>query len=161
MAYSDRVYGATPVFVAPPGQVIKGTVRDKETGELLAGIELVGKLFEVGAVTDENGRFELPAVVKGDSYALKTVPTKRQPYFTSRLGRHKVVRDSTPGYSGIEANIQCMKGFWKDLRVVGPGGEPLMGVEGVGLQQRLPRVRCATLGYVVQPRRGCVVYPKP
>lgn len=137
MAYSDRVYGSTPVFVAPPGQVIKGTVRDKATGDLLPGIEVVGKLFEVGAVTDKNGRFELPAVVKGESYALRTVPTKRQPYFTTRLGRHKVVRDTTPGYSAIEADLQCMKGFWKDLRVVGPDGEPLRGVEGVGLQQRL------------------------
>ena len=24
--------------------------------------------------------------------------------------------------------------------------------------ESLPRVRCATLGYVVQPRRGCVVW---
>ncbi len=137
----DSVYGATFDLVAPPGRSIHGIVRDRTTGKPLSNVEVVGMQSETRSVTDESGRFELTGFVKESDrrHKLMLVPTRSQPYYIVSAKRPEnsfvpfhAVRD-TSGLAPIETEVECVRGFWKAVRVTDPDGKPLEGVVGTGL----------------------------
>lgn len=67
---SHGFYAATFDMVVGPAKPIVGTVRDKDTGNPLAGIVIEDGRGKGRAVTDNNGRYRLPGVAKQTEYAL-------------------------------------------------------------------------------------------
>jgi hypothetical protein len=69
------------------------------------------------------------------------VPTRSRPYYIVSAKRPEnsfvpfhTVRD-TSGLAPIETEVECVRGFWKAVRVTGPDGKPLDGVVGTGLSR--------------------------
>lgn len=160
MVYSDRVYDASFDLVAPPGLTIRGTVRDKETGDALPGVTLVERLSDNTTVSDANGQFEMSGFVKCDRYRLTTVPSRTHPWFTRAPGRHHVVHNVSRDLSPIETEIKCVRGFWKTVRAVGLDGQPLEGVTGVGLTKEGATGEYGLAGPLTFPHRVILTHEK-
>src|SRR5207244_10154672 len=85
-------YGATFDHAAAPTKPIIGVVRDKDTGKPLAGAivqshKLAGSnVYERGhlqTVADQNGRYQLTGMPKGEGNIVRAVPPEGQPYLMS------------------------------------------------------------------------------
>ena len=114
----DRVYGATFDYLAPISRPIVGTVRDRATGDPVAGATIRGRTQHVPK-SDENGRFELLGCAKAEQYTLRVVPDGL-PYFTA--GAQLV---DTPGFEPLEADFQLERGIRMTGRVTTqPSGAP-------------------------------------
>ena len=76
--------------IVAPGRPVAGTVRAKDSGKALAGVfvrtvipaawpTLDAQNF-VGTTTDEQGRYRLPGLSRGDAHIIRVVPALNQPY---------------------------------------------------------------------------------
>ncbi len=79
------LYGATFDHVASPTRLVTGTVRDRETRQPLAGVEIsghaaVGDWTDVRAITDDQGRYRLAGLPKADRYRLYARPKEGSLY---------------------------------------------------------------------------------
>jgi RNA polymerase sigma factor (sigma-70 family) len=130
--YPRRHFGATFDYVAPPARPIRGVVRDKATGEPVAGVLLrsryIGALDRaIGgeARTDADGRYELPGYPKSDTYELVVHPDEGQPYvrMTARL-------KDTPGLAPLAGDIELVGGIPCRGRLTDKDtGKPVAGAE--------------------------------
>jgi RNA polymerase sigma factor (sigma-70 family) len=118
-------YGATFDHLAAPSKPIRGTVREKDTGKPVPGVQ-VGCQAGAGeggnqSVTDERGRYEILGIRKSDQYWISVgappiIPT------------HKEVAD-TPGLSPVTADFEVERGLVVRLRITEKGtGKPLGGL---------------------------------
>ena len=65
-AFAARtVYGATFDHLIPPGRALTGVVRDKRTGQPMAGVRVGGTETNARTTTDAEGRYTLPGFPKG------------------------------------------------------------------------------------------------
>jgi RNA polymerase sigma factor (sigma-70 family) len=116
LAAVTRPAGATPFFagvngaafehVALPSRPIRGVVRDRATGKPVAGVKISASGYPPTAVTDEDGRYELPGCSKTDVYFVLAQPQTGQPYFAA-LAR---VPDG-PGLDPLTANLELVGGI--------------------------------------------------
>ncbi|MEX0713212.1 MAG: M56 family metallopeptidase [Pirellulales bacterium] len=132
-------FGARFETTAEPAQPIEGVVRDADTGEPLAGVEvrlyayaespLVAEGF-LSAVTDAQGRYALAGVAKPNhpegKNRLHVIPTGEQPYFRTEVEAPKVA-----GLDPVTCDVGLKRGIWIRGRAMDRGtGEPLPGVVG-------------------------------
>jgi RNA polymerase sigma factor (sigma-70 family) len=94
------LYGTTFDHVASPSRPVTGTVRDRETRQPLAGVEVsghatVGDWEDVRAITDAQGHYRLAGLPKADRYRLKALPGEDSCYLP--VGTEAVAAD------GLEA----------------------------------------------------------
>ena len=87
----DLVYHrAHFVHALAPGRAIAGVVRDKDTGEPIAGVKIDGAVGDdrqrtlpqrgVEATTDAEGRYQLAGLIPGHAYGLSATPAEGSPY---------------------------------------------------------------------------------
>jgi RNA polymerase sigma factor (sigma-70 family) len=76
-------------YAAAPAQPIEGFIRDKDTGQPIAGVKLRGMVFEenslvtapgVEATSDALGHYRLGGLPRANAYRLFTEPGRGQPY---------------------------------------------------------------------------------
>jgi RNA polymerase sigma factor (sigma-70 family) len=107
-----NVYGASFDYLAVASRTIRGVVRDKDTAKPLAGVSVRINLSSwrgdnrwATAVTDKEGRYELPGLAKSPSYPLVANPPDGL-YFQ----RWVDVRD-TEGLAALTADIELVRGL--------------------------------------------------
>ena len=92
-AESNGYYGAKFDHPVEPGMAIVGTVKDKESGQPLAGVRVSAYLIvdhsHIGqsrwaAETDKDGRFRIDGFPSGGEKLIDLYPGKEQPYLVSR-----------------------------------------------------------------------------
>jgi protocatechuate 3,4-dioxygenase beta subunit len=94
------LYGTTFDHVAGPTRPVTGTVRDRETGRPLAGVEVFGHAVgghgeDVRTVADGQGVYRLAGLPKADKYRLRAWPKEDSGYLP--------VGTEVPGGDGLEA----------------------------------------------------------
>jgi RNA polymerase sigma factor (sigma-70 family) len=117
-------YGATFQHAAAPTKPIIGTVRDRDTGEPLAGVSIQSDTIRgsplvrdyIRTTSDARGRFQLLGLPKGEGSEIVAVPADGQPYFRWI----KEVRD-TPGLAPTTVDFQLKRGVWLRGRVTDKG----------------------------------------
>jgi Carboxypeptidase regulatory-like domain len=115
-------YGATFEHVARVGRTIRGTIRDRDSGEPVPGVRVDAWGFTTKHVfSDRDGRYELPGVAKSDHYFLVAEPVQVQPYFLGEID----VADGR-GVGPITADIPLVRGLLLEGRVTDKEtGKPL------------------------------------
>ena len=86
-------WAVTGMFAQTTG-LVKGVVRDAESGETLIGVAVYEETLKVGTVTDNRGAFEL------------TLPYGRHQLQFSFVGYHTLKKDITVGAKSQTLNIQ-------------------------------------------------------
>ncbi len=119
-----RFYGASFEFVAAPARLIRGVVRDKDTGKPLAGVS-VGIGHHLGpswiSVTDKEGRYELLGLARLPQYMLQLKPADGQPYF-----QRSALLDDKPGPAPLTADFEMVSGSTVRGRVLDKAtGKPI------------------------------------
>jgi beta-lactamase regulating signal transducer with metallopeptidase domain len=111
-----NVYGADFTFIAAPTRPYDGVVKDAETGEPVAGVELRSYRFagseQPGIMTlrvksDAQGRFRMTGLPIGAGNILLLVPGDDQPYFLQEI--------QLPNQSGKDpapVQVAVTKGIW-------------------------------------------------
>lgn len=123
------LYGPAFDYPAAPSKPIRGSVREKGTGKLLAGIR-VGCQAASGdesseAFTDKRGHYEIPGVRKSDQYILN-LGYRNPPY----INYSKNVED-TPALGPITADFEMERALTLCIRVTEKGnGKPVRGSIG-------------------------------
>jgi RNA polymerase sigma factor (sigma-70 family) len=126
-------YGATFDHVAAPTQPIVGAVRDKDTGEPLAGVTVQSEKLagsdlygdsSLKTVTDKKGHYRLTGMPRGKGNILKALPGEGQPY-------HIAVRSvpgSPAGVGPVSADFALKRGVLVKGRVTDKAtGRPVRG----------------------------------
>jgi RNA polymerase sigma factor (sigma-70 family) len=175
---SSMIYGANFDYLVKPSRLIRGTVREKDSGKALVGIRIYGMGFTdsvtAETVTDNQGRYELPGCPKDDKYGLMASPMRGAPYFHS-----KIVLQDTPGLGPLTADLELTRGIPCEGKVLdGETGQAVPGEIrysplwpnpnvpedlGVGRISIVP-VSTATIGAdgtyrcVVLPGCGCLAF---
>ncbi|MEX2118286.1 MAG: M56 family metallopeptidase [Pirellulales bacterium] len=130
-------FGARFEMTAEPAQPVQGVVRDADTGDPLAGVEV--RLYQyaesllrvegfVSAGTDAQGRYVLAGVPKPNhperKNKLRVVPGVEEPYFRTELEAPKVDR-----LDPVRCDVALKRGIWIDGRAIDGGTGA--GVPGV------------------------------
>src|SRR5439155_7159549 len=95
---APALYGPDLVFVVDPGKVIRGVVREADTGKPSPGVEVHCQGLK--ALTDAAGRYEIRGLARASSYTLWV----RTDLAAGRLGRQLTVPD-TSSYAPVTADI--------------------------------------------------------
>ncbi|HUY90176.1 MAG TPA: carboxypeptidase regulatory-like domain-containing protein [Pirellulales bacterium] len=115
----DRAYGATFDHLAAPARTIVGVVRQRGSGQPIAGVKIDSRQTMDRTTTDAEGRFELLGAPKAKSY-LVDAKAENLPYFSAQLR----IAD-TPGLDPIQVEIELDRGVAVAGRVsVRESGEP-------------------------------------
>jgi RNA polymerase sigma factor (sigma-70 family) len=108
------LYGIPFDHVAGPTKLIAGTVRDKETGEPVAGVYISGSPAEMGWLetanelmvkTDAQGHYKLAGLPKSKQYRLRAGPGEGSVY----LSRAKL-ESGTGGLDPMTVDFEMLKG---------------------------------------------------
>jgi len=134
---SPAFYSALFDHVAGPAKLITGTVRDKETGKPIAGVQVQGSSDDgwwensVRATTDAQGRYRLIGLAKSKAYRLRVWPETDKLY----LPRGQEV-SGTEGLNAITVDFEMVRGVQIHGRITDKAtGKPLRtGLRYVPLQ---------------------------
>ncbi len=139
----DRWPEPTPVvfhahrfeYAAAPVKPIVGVVRDKDTGQPIAGMNLRATVYNkdsgvnrpargVEATTDTQGRYRLAGLTKGSTYRVYVEPGEGLPYLKATL----LASASSPGLEPVTFDIALKRGVVVRGRVTDKGtGRPVSG----------------------------------
>jgi Sigma-70, region 4 len=116
-----------------PSRRVHGTIRDKESGKPIAGLEIQAAVFDehslipapgVEASTDAEGRYRLDGLSKAPAYRLFIKPNRGLPYTNASLK----VSAETPGLEPITFDIAMKRGIVVRGRVTDKlTGRPIHG----------------------------------
>jgi protocatechuate 3,4-dioxygenase beta subunit len=107
------VYGARFDHLIGPGRTLTGVVRDRRTGQPLAGLKVAGREASARTTTDAEGRYTLPGFPKAESYEVTVLAGHRPPYFVTC----RVVTD-TAGLDPLRADVECVPGIPMRLKLI-------------------------------------------
>jgi beta-lactamase regulating signal transducer with metallopeptidase domain len=116
-AESNGYYGSKFDHPVEPGTEIVGTVKDKETGQPLAGIRVSAEIVvnQMGtrtspwaSETDKDGRFRIDGLPSGGKKLLDLYPGKDQPYLVSR----GIEVQTASGAKPAETEIKLHRGMF-------------------------------------------------
>ena len=144
---SEKTYGNEPVVIAEPSRIVRGIIRDRESGDPISGatVSLTKVPLDLfvpdsdgflSATSDAQGRYELsglPKVGRGEkrSISLAIEPPRRaletdQAYFRSRQ-----VVPRAEGFEPIKFDIALTRGVWASGQVTdSKTGDPVPSVVG-------------------------------
>jgi RNA polymerase sigma factor (sigma-70 family) len=83
IAAARGIPGATFEYVTAPGCTIRGVVRDKASGQPVAGVTVSEQQTIPTALTDGDGRFEIRGCPRLPQYVVRARPQDGQPYFAA------------------------------------------------------------------------------
>ena len=119
-------------YVASPTRPHEGVVRDKDTGEPIAGVSVesyrfadggVGNVRNVRATTDALGKFRLVGMPRGLGNEVYVIPPGDRPYFPTR----QPLPDA-PGLGPIAVEFALKRGVWLRGRLADAAtGRPARG----------------------------------
>jgi RNA polymerase sigma factor (sigma-70 family) len=119
----NTIHGAAFEYLARPSRLIQGTVREKGTGKLLAGIPIISPNSTAQVRTDAQGRYELPGLPKGNRYGIMARSDSGESYFSAGIE----VGD-TPGLAPLTADLEMTRGISFEGKVLdGETGKPARG----------------------------------
>jgi RNA polymerase sigma factor (sigma-70 family) len=120
-------------FATKPTQPIEGVVRDKDTGQPLAGLTLQAAIVEqrslgpapgVETMTDAQGRYRLTGLPKAPAYRIFVKPGAGKPYLNATLE----ATANSPGLEPIPFDIAMKRGILVRGRVTDKvTGRPVVG----------------------------------
>jgi beta-lactamase regulating signal transducer with metallopeptidase domain/protocatechuate 3,4-dioxygenase beta subunit len=122
-------YGATFEHRVRPAKPVVGVVRDKDTGESLAGVRLRGEpslggsslIQWVETTSDAQGKYRLTGLPRRTRTNILAIPPDDQPYMLSQL---KVKDD--PGTKETTLDFAMKRGLWIEGQVTDKAtGEPV------------------------------------
>jgi beta-lactamase regulating signal transducer with metallopeptidase domain/5-hydroxyisourate hydrolase-like protein (transthyretin family) len=123
-------HGAECTIVAQPALPIEGVIRDAENGRPIAGatvtaVQVAGSRFSIegliNATSDEQGRYRLIGLPKGDGHKLAVYPPIDQPYFITE----DLTVSAGPDLKAVTYDIALRRGIWITGRVTdNVTGEP-------------------------------------
>jgi hypothetical protein len=130
-AMERQLHGPEVTVVAEREKVIRGIVKDRDTGRGRPGVEVtLGRIsaFEIlsvphTATTDSNGKFELRGCRKHPAY----IPEVEVDTQTGYLPAQVEVKD-TAGYEPIDVEIASAKGILVTGKMTDSNGKPLSGL---------------------------------
>ena len=114
-------YGSHFQYAAEPAQPVEGIVRDAKTGEPLAGVEIRATQFAgvhqfigdmLGTISDQQGRYRLDGMPKGEGNRILAVPNDDQPYFLREFNV-----PSGPELQTVKFDLELHRGTWIRGRV--------------------------------------------
>ena len=118
-------YGATFDHVAAPSKPVIGVVRDTDTGKPIVGAVVeksnalpvpeprpIDDRVRFRAVTDEDGRYRITGLPRGQGNALRASPPAGQPYLMSA----KEIPEE-PGLEPVTVDFALKRGVWIDVKV--------------------------------------------
>ncbi len=111
--WKHTIHGARFDYLAPPGRALTGVVKDRRTGQPIAGVWVAGKGTNARTKTDADGRYTLPGFAKGRQYGLMVMALNRPPYFVTC----RSVPD-TAGLDPIRADVDCEPGIPLRLKLI-------------------------------------------
>ena len=127
---SEKIYGSKFTFFAEPSQLIEGVVKDSNTGDPLAGVQVVSDAFAgnpdgrrnlLKTVSDAQGRYRLDGMPKGEGNRILAIPADGQPYFMCKFDV-----PTAPGFDVIRFDLPVHRGVLIDGRVADKvTGEPI------------------------------------
>ncbi|AGA31133.1 sigma-70 family RNA polymerase sigma factor [Singulisphaera acidiphila] len=119
-------------YIAAPGRVVTGVVRDQDTAAPLVGVEIHGMSFdssnlayykEVNAISDEQGRYRLVGLGQADHYRLFATPGQGQPYPTAEF----IEKSTAFGSQSAIIDLRLKRGILVRGRVTDKAtGKPLV-----------------------------------
>ena len=84
MQFTQTVYGPQFEYIATPGRIVRGTVRDAQTHEPLAGVRLSNGTVNLDLVSDAHGNYQINGYTQQAQYiGLTAWPSESQPYLAS------------------------------------------------------------------------------
>jgi RNA polymerase sigma factor (sigma-70 family) len=121
-------HGTTGSLAVAPSRLITGVVRDRLTGQPLAGVTvssylLAGSNFintQVQTTSDARGRFTLAGMPKGDGNVILAVPGPAQPH----LGASARVPDPA-GFAPVTVDFALRRGVWIEGVVTDQASKPV------------------------------------
>jgi RNA polymerase sigma factor (sigma-70 family) len=120
-----KAYGATLEHTVAPSRLIRGVVRDKRTGQPVAGVEIsTSPTYTTHRTqTDQEGRYEIQGYVKtAEGYHISVSPVGL-PYFSAG-----VLFPDTPGLDPVQGDIELVSGIRVHGRVTHAAtGQPIAG----------------------------------
>ena len=120
--FNHGLYGPDVTVLLAPSRPLVGTVRDKKTGQPIAGAVVSEVNNHVPkAVTDKDGRYRLEGVPKKSHYGLNVAGTKGVPIFDYT---HMWVAD-VAGLDPLETDLTVTRGIELTGRVVDAAGKPV------------------------------------
>ena len=127
-----KTFGNEPVVVAEPSRIIRGVVRDRESGDPIPGVTVARHSYDpqkennvdgiLSTITDAQGRYELTGLPRVASAEKRTLmlgiepprgdPETDRAYFRSS---HRV--PTAAGFEPIEFDISLTRGVWASGQV--------------------------------------------
>lgn len=107
------IHGAAFDYLVRPARLIRGTVRDRDTGKSLAGIRISAVNSTAHVLTDAHGHYELPGCRKGDRYGIMAFPLSGAAYFSGSTE----IKD-TEGLGPLTADLELVAGIPFEGKVV-------------------------------------------
>lgn len=118
---SGNLQGARVEITAPPGRVVEGVIRDRDTGAPLEGISVVGH-FTAQSTTDADGRYRLGGLPAAMPVQVR-VAAGDQPYLAV-----EAMAPSPAGLAPANLDFALKRCVWVDGRVVNAAtGDPVVG----------------------------------
>jgi RNA polymerase sigma factor (sigma-70 family) len=117
-ADTNTYHGASFRYVAIPSKPVIGVIRDRDTKQPLAGVNIYvmnGEYFSLAYIrtkTDAEGRYRLDGLPKGKGQKIIARPPDDQPY----LIVHAEVAD-TPGFEPVTVDFDLKRGVWIEGKV--------------------------------------------
>jgi RNA polymerase sigma factor (sigma-70 family) len=125
-------YGSDFRHAAAPTKPVVGVVRDKDTKKPLAGVTVqsykmannpIHGVDLVKTTTDDQGRYRLTGMPRGEGGKVMIVPPDDQPY----VAAHAEVPD-TPGFDPVTVDFELKRGVWIEGKITDKlTGKPLRG----------------------------------
>src|SRR5262249_4302689 len=129
-----------------PGKPIEGVVRDRDSGQPIAGLKLEGMVFEersrvpapgVEARTDDQGHYRLTGLPRAPAYRLFVEPGGGKPYLNATFR----VAGDTPAFDAVTYDFALKRGIVLRGKVTDKAtGRPVSGFVNVYTFQDNPHI---------------------
>jgi RNA polymerase sigma factor (sigma-70 family) len=106
VAYPVEFHLATFDYVAPPSRALRGVVRDKATGQPVAGVKMSAQGSLHTSLTDDHGGYEVLVSPLSPGWRLAAQPEGGQPYFAASSWL-----PDGPGPDPIVADVDLVSGI--------------------------------------------------
>jgi hypothetical protein len=124
--FTANVYGAKFDHVLAPSRVLTGTVRDKDTGQPIAGVlvlpESARDYGSPDATTDKDGKYRIDSLPSHHASGVMVFGPRNEPY----LRANRALPPGGPRDEPVVLDFTLMKGIWVTVKVTNKAtGKPV------------------------------------